>query len=55
MLDGKGNAIKVDWPVPEDAAGETAKLSDYFAAGDQRKEAGELASWFGSPAGLEAF
>lgn len=53
MLEAKGNGIKVDWPVEDD--GETAKMTDFFAAGGQENESGELGSWFGVPAGLEAF
>lgn len=49
LLEGKG-AVRVEWPVEED--GETARVTDFFGA----KEGGtELGSWFGSPAGLEAF
>ncbi|KAG6003720.1 hypothetical protein E4U21_001773 [Claviceps maximensis] len=48
MLDGKAGAVKVDWPAEED---ESMRLTDYFGGNDQD----ELGSWYGSPAGLEAF
>lgn len=49
LLEGKGG-VKVEWPVEED--GETARVTDFFGATDGESEMG---SWFGSPAGLEAF
>ncbi|KAI0884679.1 ribonuclease H2 subunit A [Annulohypoxylon maeteangense] len=50
MLETK-EGVKVDWPVDEDD--ENSRLTDYFA--DKDKEADELGTWFGTPAGLEAF
>ena len=49
MLESRG--IKVEWPVEEDA--ETARVTDFFTARDE--EGDEMGTWFGSPAGLEAF
>lgn len=50
MLEGN-TGVKVDWPADDD--GETARVTDYFgaAAGDGN----ELGTWYGTPAGLEAF
>ncbi|KAK4156356.1 ribonuclease H-like domain-containing protein [Chaetomidium leptoderma] len=57
MLDAapaKGGGVKVEWPVDEDA--DTHRVTDFFvAAKDQEKDADELGTWFGTPAGLEAF
>lgn len=54
MLEGKGG-IKVEWPLPEDEEG-TSRLTDFFVEGGRDKDASdELGSWFGTPAGLEAF
>ena len=53
MIEGKGTGVKVDWPIEED--GETARVTDFFAAGDGDKQTSELGTWFGTPAGLEAF
>jgi ribonuclease H2 subunit A len=54
MIEAKGNAVKVEWPVEDD--GETARLTDFFVASERRdKDADELGAWFGAPAGLEAF
>ena len=52
MLDGS-KGLKVEWPVEDD--GETSKLTDFFSSADQATEPDELGTWFGSPAGLEAF
>jgi hypothetical protein len=52
MLDLKGLAAKVDWPVEEDD--ETSRLTDYFSAGKEN-DADELESWFGKPVGIDAF
>jgi ribonuclease H2 subunit A len=51
MLDLKGG-VKVDWPVEEDC--DSMKVTDFFAAGAD-KDKDELASWYGSPVGTEAF
>ncbi|KAH8178280.1 ribonuclease HII domain-containing protein [Sarocladium implicatum] len=53
MLEGKGNGVKVDWPVEEDP--DTARLTDFFTAGDGDKQVSELGTWYGTPAGLQAF
>lgn len=52
MVEGK-NGVRVDWPVEDD--GETNRLTDYFASSDREKDSDELGTWFGRPAGLEAF
>lgn len=52
MLDVKGAAAKVEWPVEEDE--ETSRLTDYFNA-EKEKEVDELGSWFGRPVGTEVF
>ncbi|CAI4211851.1 unnamed protein product [Parascedosporium putredinis] len=44
--------VKVDWPMDDD--GETARVTDYFGA-STNEDADELATWYGTPAGLEAF
>ncbi len=48
-----GKGVTVEWPVDDDD--ESSRLTDYFASGDKEKEADELGTWFGTPAGLEAF
>ncbi|CAM1504165.1 Fc.00g017560.m01.CDS01 [Cosmosporella sp. VM-42] len=53
MLEGGREGVKVEWPVEDD--GETSRLTDYFASGEVDKDASELGTWFGTPAGLEAF
>ncbi|KAH8677744.1 ribonuclease HII [Xylariales sp. PMI_506] len=52
MLEEKGG-VKVDWPVDEDES--TSRLTDFFADGNKDKDSDELGTWFGTPAGLEAF
>ncbi|KAH7156107.1 ribonuclease H-like domain-containing protein [Dactylonectria macrodidyma] len=52
MLDAKGSGVKVEWPADDD--GEMSRLTDFFSAGDEEKTS-ELGTWFGTPAGLEAF
>jgi ribonuclease H2 subunit A len=51
---GKGGGVKVEWPVEEDN-NDTHRLTDFFVAKDQEKDVDELGTWFGTPAGLEAF
>lgn len=51
MLEGRGG-VKVDWPVEED--GDNNRLTEYFSA-SKDKDTDELGTWFGRPAGLEAF
>lgn len=54
MIEAKGAGVKVEWPVDDD--GETSHLTDYFGGSNDRENDGdELGTWFGSPAGLEAF
>ncbi|KAH6900121.1 ribonuclease H-like domain-containing protein [Thelonectria olida] len=53
MLEEKGNGVKVEWPAEDD--GETSRLTDFFTAGEVDQESSELGTWFGTPAGLEAF
>ncbi|KAE9372223.1 hypothetical protein N431DRAFT_439336 [Stipitochalara longipes BDJ] len=52
MLDLKGAAANVDWPVEDDD--ETSRLTDYFSAGKEN-DADELGSWFGKPVGIDVF
>ncbi|KAJ1338259.1 ribonuclease H2 subunit A [Microdochium nivale] len=52
MMDTK-NGVKVEWPQDEDE--NASRLTDYFAGRDGDEVADELGTWFGSPAGLEAF
>jgi ribonuclease H2 subunit A len=49
----KGGGVKVEWPADEDT--DTHRVTDFFVAKDQEKEGDELGTWFGTPAGLEAF
>ncbi|KAI1201496.1 ribonuclease H2 subunit A [Nemania serpens] len=53
MLEAKGG-VKVEWPADDDES--TSRMTDFFVAnGDREKDADELGTWFGTPAGLEAF
>jgi len=52
MLDVKGAAAKVEWPVREDA--ETTRVTDYFGA-EKEFETDELGAWFGTSVGTEVF
>ncbi|KAI1320766.1 ribonuclease H2 subunit A [Xylariaceae sp. FL0255] len=49
--------IEVEWPADEDES--TSRMTDFFvsagADGGGSKDADELGTWFGTPAGLEAF
>ncbi|KAK4239178.1 ribonuclease H-like domain-containing protein [Achaetomium macrosporum] len=49
----KGGGVKVEWPVDEDA--DTHRLTGFFVSKDQENDVDELGTWFGTPAGLEAF
>jgi ribonuclease H2 subunit A len=49
----KGGGVKVEWPVDEDP--DTHRLTDFFVGKDQEVDRDELGTWFGTPAGLEAF
>ncbi|KAI2625463.1 ribonuclease H2 subunit A [Xylaria nigripes] len=49
MLEAKG-VVKVEWPDEDDSA---SRLTDYFAGNGEMGD--ELGTWFGTPAGLEAF
>lgn len=54
MLEAKGNGVKVEWPEEEDPS--AIILTDYFSsAGKDGQDADELGTWYGTPAGLEAF
>lgn len=54
MLELKGGAATVTWPVEEDD--ETSRLTDYFNAESGGKDHGdELATWFGHRVSAEAF
>ncbi|KAL3427615.1 ribonuclease h2 subunit a [Phlyctema vagabunda] len=53
MMDVKGSAARVDWPVEEDD--ENSRLTDFFTAEKDNQSGDELANWFGSPAGTEVF
>ena len=51
LLEVKGLAAKVDWPVPDDEE-QGMRLTSYFipsADGDGEQEHDELANWFGRP------
>ncbi|KAG9241098.1 putative ribonuclease H2 subunit A [Calycina marina] len=52
MLDTKGAATKVEWPVEEDE--ETTKLTLYFG-GEKDKDIHELGTWYGTSVGTEVF
>jgi ribonuclease H len=52
MLDSKGVAAKVDWPIEEDD--ETTRLTTFFS-GEKEKDFDELGSWFGRRVGTEVF
>ncbi|KAK4042786.1 ribonuclease H-like domain-containing protein [Parachaetomium inaequale] len=49
----KGGGVKVEWPVDEDP--DTHRLTDFFVGKDEEMDGDELGTWFGTPAGLEAF
>ncbi|KAM7187216.1 Ribonuclease H-like domain containing protein [Naviculisporaceae sp. PSN 640] len=55
----KNGGVKVEWPADDDA-GDTPRLTDFFVTappkGQEDQDMGdELGTWFGTPAGLEAF
>lgn len=50
MLEAKGS-LKVEWPVDDDGE---ARMTDFFRSIDA-EDGDELGTWFGRPAGLEAF
>ncbi|KAK9426302.1 putative Ribonuclease [Seiridium unicorne] len=53
MLEGKGG-VKVEWPLDDEEG--TSRVTDFFVdSGTKEKDADELGTWFGTPAGLEAF
>jgi ribonuclease H2 subunit A len=53
MLDSKGG-VKIDWPLDEEEG--TSRMTDFFVdSGTKEQDADELGTWFGNPAGLEAF
>ncbi|KAI1825073.1 ribonuclease HII [Xylaria intraflava] len=51
MLEAKGG-VKVEWPDDDDGA---SRLTEFFAGGEVDRDVDELGTWFGTPAGLEAF
>lgn len=53
---GAGGGVRVEWPVEEEDEG-THKVTDFFVGVDEEEEEGwdELGTWFGRPAGVEAF
>lgn len=53
ILDLKGAAAKVDWPIEEDD--ETSRLTDFFTSGEKENRSDELTSWFGYAVGTEVF
>lgn len=52
MMDAKGAAAKVDWPVEEDD--ESTRLTAFFSA-EKDADIDELGSWFGKPVAAGAF
>lgn len=54
MMEATANkGVRVEWPVDEDT--ETSRVTDFFSGSGRDKDADELGTWFGTPAGLEAF
>lgn len=51
MLDAA--AVRVDWPRPDDA--DSTHLTDFFSSAPDGRAPGELASWFGTSVGPEAW
>jgi ribonuclease H2 subunit A len=51
MMDMKGAAAKVEWPVEDDE--DNGRLTDFFMA--EKSEGDELGTWFGQPASTEVF
>ncbi|KAI0479034.1 ribonuclease H-like domain-containing protein [Xylariaceae sp. FL0804] len=55
MLETRGG-VRVEWPAADDDDEGTSRLTDFFVGADERdRNADELGTWFGTPAGLEAF
>ena len=57
LLEVKGGAAKVEWPVPDDEE-HGMRLTNFFstsADGDEKMEHDELASWFGRPLSESVF
>jgi ribonuclease H2 subunit A len=52
MLDAKGAAAKVDWPIEEDD--ESTRLTAFFSA-EKDSDIDELGAWFGRPVAAKAF
>lgn len=52
MLDQKGAAAKVEWPVEQDE--DVSRLTDFFSA-DREDDSDELGTWFGKPLSTEVF
>lgn len=53
LIESKGARVRVDWPEVNDE--DTMKMTDFFAAGEQDDEKGELANWFGARVGEKVF
>lgn len=52
---GAGGGVRVEWPVEEEEGG-THKVTDFFVGmTEEEEEWDELGTWFGRPAGVEAF
>ncbi|KAH0541857.1 hypothetical protein FGG08_003662 [Glutinoglossum americanum] len=55
LLETKGGAVKVDWPLQDDDE-ETTHVTDYFApSGGGEGSKDEMANWFGTRVGEEVF
>lgn len=52
MLEGKAG-VKVEWPLDEEE--EISRVTDFFVDSTKEKDVDELSTWFGTPAGVEAF
>jgi len=54
MLEATGTGgVRVDWPGDDDS--DSHRVTDFFTSKDHNTDADELGTWFGTPAGLEAF
>ena len=57
LLEAKGQAVKVDWPAPDEEE-QGMRLTSFFApsaGGDGEQEHDELANWFGRPLTEDVF
>ncbi|KAL8829814.1 MAG: hypothetical protein Q9191_001793 [Dirinaria sp. TL-2023a] len=57
ILEAKGGAVKVEWPVPDDEEQGMRMTDFYHASGNDGNDAevDELASWYGQPASEAVF